>query len=357
MRFSVVVAVILLCSALFADEVLLEPQTNKSNEPFASRSNAINYLKYMEKPEGIVAPEGASHWGKLVLGEKRYLLCVVSGKEKDRLYLDRDSDKDLAEETPLESEKTENYSFFKLDDLLGKFKIGEKTLTLKMRIVFSPKLTPLRGWLPVCTAYTGKIKIEGITFTVVWVPGNRPHITPIMRTVSREPLRRLLVGNKELLLKEVRLKEEKVLLDYTVTVKEDFLPVEVPANLKTLTVFQRRSAEICIPIKNKVFLPKGRKRYNYLGFVEESEGSKYEMFVLHRELDVKEGAKILPPEPLKLALKVQQRKGTVWIGAELIDAQKRGVHIFKDGKLLEPPVLKVKDENGKEVTEHRYRCG
>ena len=353
----IIVMLILLCSGLFADEVSLELQTRKANEPFASRSDAIKYLKYETKPDGVVAPEGASDWGRITLGEKSYILCVVTGKEKDKLYLDRDSDQDLAEETPLESKKTENYSFFTLDDLVGEFKVGEKTLTAKMRLVFSPKLTPLRGWMPVCTAYTGKVKIEDKSFTVVWVPGNKPHIAPIMKAISRGPLQRLLVGNKELLLKEVSLKEEKVVLNYTVTVKEDFLPVEVPANLKSLMVFLGRSREICVPIEGKVFLPKGKKRYLYLGFTKKSEGSEYELLVFQRELDVKEDTKIPPPEPLKLALKVQQRKGTVWIEVKLTDTNGRGVYILKNGERLEPPVLKVKDENGKEVAEHKYRCG
>lgn len=357
MRSFITMLMTFLLSVTFADEVVLSPQTRKANRPFVERSPAVRF-EGTARPEGVTPPEGDLIWGRLILGEKSYTVCILTEDDKEKLYIDRDGDMNLKEETPLETEKnSQGYGFFSIDGLSGEFKVGEESLSVKMRIVFSPKLTRLRGWLPVCTAFLGNIEVEGRTLTVVWVPGNRPILQSPIPSMSRAPLTSIHVGRNEISLKEeITLKGNRPVVNYTSTVDEDSLPADADESLSAALVYSDRSYRVCLPSKGKLFLPK-KANYLYFSFIKEEKDDKFELLVFRRGFKDEEEMKIPSPEPLKLALNIEQEPGIIWITPELTDASGNALHILKNGERLKPPVLRVKDTEGKEVVKHTYKCG
>jgi hypothetical protein len=308
------------------------------------------------KPEGVTAPEGKLSWGRLVLGKRSYLVCAI---EKDRklakFWVDRDGDKDLKEETPVEMKGSYN----SLGGVTGEFELGEGTLKKEMRVCVL--LYSLRnGYVAICTKYSGKVKAEGQDFTVTWVPGQEPRF----RQASwRMEFPTLYIGKKKLSMgtKNLALKDGKIVGKWELEEDKELVEAKAPENLRAVTLHKREKGwnAASMPVEGKIYLPRGTFSAVWADMRKKGEDGEYRLRVLlgSRGFEIKEGINLGPVEPLMLAPVVGQRGGKVYIKANLASALKGRVSLLKNGGRLQPPKLTVKDADGKEVASHVFKPG
>ena len=106
MRYALIIFCLAFAnSPALAEEIVLEPKTFDTVEPVHMLPQLVpGKLRSVKinKPDNAVAPEGNFEWGRLVLGERKYLFCMEKdGKEYKNLYLDSDGDSNLKEEKQL----------------------------------------------------------------------------------------------------------------------------------------------------------------------------------------------------------------------------------------------------------------
>ncbi len=357
MRCTLLLATIFfICPVALAGEAVLKLQTSDAQNPFHSvNTREIQYESTL-KPGGVVSPEGELDWGRLTLGRRSYLLCITRENGKlTKLYLDRDTDKNLAEETPVQAMQVGRWVYFVLESVPGEFALGENSISIKMRLLIMPVL---RGYVPVCTAYVGKIKDAGDKASIVWVPGKWPYFRPALWK-SECPV--LYIGSKKLIIgqNDVAFKDGKVVATYRVEKgEESLIPVAAPKWLHSVRLFRQRFETVCLPADGKLFLRKGKCAFLSLGFVKESEGVSCEAdAVFPGDLVIREGMTLGKLEPLTLAIEVSQKDSSVSITPSLTDASGRQTSLSKNCKPVPAPKLIIKDPGGKEVANHQFEYG
>jgi hypothetical protein len=362
MRYALILTTVLCaCSVASADEVELKLQTVEVDNPLGVIKSDKHQLETITRPKGVTAPSGKGGklvWYRLLLGKYRYLVCIIekSGKKGKltRLFLDKDGDKDLKEETPVEAKLRWGNPYFIVDGVTGEFKVGDNSVTGKMRVWIVPAAG---GNLFFSTGLLGEISVEGKKFTLAWVPGNKPYF---LLASWKEKFFTLCVGNKKLSVnaKSIAVKDGKVLATYKIKEDKKLIEVKVPSGkegLTTVELLQQPNTVACMPSDGRVFLPGGMYPVAWATFDKKSEGASYSLNILLQGFEVKEGTTISPAEPLELALSVQQSGNRIAICASLTDASKRPAFVYKDGELAKPPTLKIINPEGEEVVACRLK--
>jgi len=375
MRFAIIVSILcLICSAAFAEEIKLERFERKTGPLAYVKSDNLKWEK-IQKPDDVKAPDGKLVWARLILGKRIYLTCIKSEttgafrmkgntlvKEEifKHLYIDRDRDKDLAEETPVEGKGNQNARQFIVEGLTGEFQIKDSLLVEVVRLCIM-SYTISSGQVGVCFRYTGKVKIDDEEFSITWIPGSEPtlnHRTYGMRTTA------FFFGKKKLSVPSVSIvmKEEGLYASIeTIEESENLVELAVNETLHNITVNkQDLSNLICIPRKGKVYLPKNvNYRYIWAEFRKNTEKGEFRLRVQigSRNAEIDDSIKLMPVEPLKLTTKVTKRNDKVSLRAYLTGALGQRVTLYPVGRKIAPPVLKIKDTEGTVVAEHTFKPG
>jgi hypothetical protein len=350
------IAFLFLTSAAFAEEVALEIRTIDADSPLGAVKAKDMQFESASKPDGAKVPDGEIVWGKLILGKHSHILCMTKkGNKLARLYLDSDGDKDFKEETPVEAKLRGQIPYFALDGITGEFKVGNGSVSGKMRVWVVPAA---RGYIYLFTGLFGEIEAAGNKFSIAWVPGK----PPFFRLASwKTGVSVLYAGRKKITIdeKSLSVKDGVVTVKYTAAEEKDLVEVQVPEGLTIVELYHMRNAVACLPSDGKLFLPEGSYSIAYATFDKESEGASYSLNILLGTggFIVKKGMSVLPAEPLNLSLTVEQKGAQVSIGTSLSDASKRNVAIFKDGKQVSAPKLKVTDSEGNIVATYKYKPG
>ena len=330
--FLTLTAFLLLVSPAIAGEIMLEPETTALDKPFLSTGTAIQF-KNTSRPEDCIAPKGEFDWYTLKLGEKTYLCCILKENNSPvKLYIDRDADNDLAEEKPVEScDEEKSFGMFVLDGIAGEFKVEGGTVKAGMRVAITPECIKMTNAVPVHTVFTGKAGKNAGEVTVTWVPGNKPVFRPPFRTFSRAGVSEVFFGNNRVALEgEIALKEGKPAIKYKVAQDDSLAEVKIPAGLECVVLPTGTSAAIHVTSGSRLYLPKGKHRFSYLGFSKKSEEAIFEMLVIVRDLEIGENPAIAQVEPLSLTAQVHDMgDGSVMVGAKLLDAAGRQASLYR----------------------------
>jgi hypothetical protein len=337
-------------------EAVLELQTleNNSQKPpqLVFEREDMRY-KNTDKPEGVIAPEGELQWGNLTLGEHSYLTCIEKKGDKfTKLYLDKNNNKNLAEETPIENDGGRGISFV-VDSIKGAFRFQGALLSFDMKVHFMPGYDQS---LVVFTAYTGTIKTELGEFELTWLPGENPSIR---RLTEKGPYQVLVVGRKKLSA-DVSLKNGKVVASYAV-VEDGLVPVETSDSLQEIELYVEKPKFIvtrCLPGDGKIYIPKGK--YDAVNCIIKKNKDDVEYGIslgfADNELEIKDSIKI-KAEPLTLKPDLAQENGAVTAKPRMHNADGREARVFKFNGSLEAPKLVIKDAEGKEVASHVFVYG
>ena len=345
---------VMLCSAAFANEVVLEKQANKSGSPRAYlKTDELKYEK-IDAPEGAKAPEGELEWGKITVGKNSYIVCITKEEKKlTSLYLDADNDNDFAEERPAKLKG----SFIIIEGVPLEFEVAGGTLIDKASIAIL-QYTPRNGYLGISTKYAGSAEVEGKKVRIDWIPGQKPRLFP---EGQRLGFAAYYFGKKKLALKgdSVTLKDGKVVADCVLEEDEGLVEAKAGSMLQYITLHQGREGVACVADEGKLYLPKGKYTVAWGYFSKKVEEDTYELRVLlgSRNFEIKDDYKLGEIEPLKLSATVTQRADKVSVRASLTNASGGRVTLTKNKKALPPPKLSIKDAEGKEVATHVFKPG
>ncbi|MHC4664270.1 MAG: hypothetical protein ACYS8W_21615 [Planctomycetota bacterium] len=359
MRYAVSLLVVLLVSTFaFAEEVVLEPKNTGADEMpdfvniYNPQAKGIRYIKIAAPPKDVKAPEGELTWCRLLLGRSLYLMCVVlDGYEWKKLYIDRDGDNDLIEETPIElAEHPAGFEVFVIEDLPAKFKVGESELDLKIRVGFFPNsFYSLLLW----NKYEGKIKTGGTDIPVTWTPG-REKVSLVQSADSK-----VYIGGKSIEMDGggMKLKEGKIVAAYELKDAGNMVELEVPSEASLVFALDGQHWINAYRGDGKICLPAGKYQYARIYISKELEGKKFLATSLYGEFEAKEGAGFGEIEPMKLAVTPANRMGRMYLSPTFTDASGKTAVVFADGFEISPPVLTLKDSGGKQIATHTFERG
>jgi len=360
MRLAAILASLMLfISAAAAEEVelTLTPDDSESTT-YAVLNDSVNYKMLQEAPEGVTAPEGSLQWGALSIGEYGYIACVVmENNAPKKLYLDRDGDKNLAEETPVEVLLFMNrFPVFRLNDVAFKFKLGESALDGKVPLWVTHSATSAVIFK---AAYVGKVKTECGDVTIAWAPGSDGVLALPPSLASLYNVIYITDKKFEIIKNSLTVRNGKLFAKYELKTVEGIASLKAPAGLTALVAYNEDGTQVpALPSGDKVCLPK--KTYNFITIVikKELENIRWELTSYISNFEAKNGAEIGAVLPLSCDLKITQNGGQIIFQPSIADASGRAARIVNNKDVvLFAPTLIIKDGDGKEIAKHAFQPG
>ncbi|TET36855.1 MAG: hypothetical protein E3J72_07635 [Planctomycetota bacterium] len=359
----------LTASIAFAEEVTLEPV--KAKNPAYSRGREIRCQILTECPEGVKAPEGELGWANLRLGKNNMLLAFADDSEKGCiLYVDRDMDKNLAEEEALTgtSYSRQNYSrdTFDLNEMPGLFKVGDTELSLDMSLRIIRSTSKYQGQkriyyqVSTFTTYQGKIKAFEKDWKITWIPGQDP---TLQASGTASYISGYHFGRKRILLTRdnISLKKEKIICTFETKEDETLVPVSVPEGLTSLTIMKRGNNIWinCLPEKSKVYLEEGDYYNVRYEIVVKSDADTWKLSASRSgALKVDKNTAIPDVEPLTLEVTPTFRdNGKITLKPSLTAQGGTRIRIYKNNQMFPAPDLIIKDSEGNELARTTLKYG
>jgi hypothetical protein len=364
-RFVILALVALWAGPALAEEVALEPThldwsmvlMPQGGEP---GTFPVRYEK-ISAPEGVTAPEGTLRWGRLHVGKKSHLLCMVmKGRQEGCLWLDRDGDRDLKEETPVKTAMLlGRLPSFRLKDVPGEFEVAGKILPLAMNLQVVPMISEMQGLVFLNTVMTGSVAVDGQQLDLRWFPGGSPYISPAVKLLRPMEIARLRIGGMEITASEaLTLADGKLRGSFTAAEAADGVACSAPDGLGCIMVNEKRKIFVYMPGNGKVHLPRGKlSRPQYL-YGASTESVTYNLAVLGKDLEVEEGLVLKDQGTVSIGLEVKTKDGKAVFSATMTSHAGNRIQVFKDGVPLPAlPSLRVLDPEGNVLAKHRFTAG
>lgn len=351
----VLLLALLLPVAVLAEEVELKLNHDLSKDtPFYMKRQLMNFRLLHKAPAGAVAPEHKTLiWGILNLGAKAYNICIGMeqlGAETPLVYVDRDNDLNLKEETPVQGEMTAGikkglrYQFV-IRKLPAEFTVQETKLEPTLNILFM-FIGARFGQICPLSAYRAKVNALGRDYFITWIPGQEPVIQKD-NEFSRST--KVFAGRSSFKLDEkcLKIKSGKVFVTYTTGVDNTLVAVSIPDGITSVNVWGRSCGTFyCKPEDGKIYLPECQCRISLE--VEKSDGKNtWKITFAIRRFNVTEGAKVEDFEPLSIRVTKYTLRG-FGIRPVFADAKGRKVVLYRNGKMFSPDLV-IKDSAGSVV--------
>lgn len=310
--------------------------------------------------EAAKAPEGDLSWGRLRLGETAYLYAVRGSLARtgtldpsDRLFLDRDRDGDLAEETPLSSEYFPGhmpgygYSAFDADGLSARLPgagPGGEALELAVSIRLQPHQT-VASFTALCAAVPG---FSG-SLQVSWMPGSdlllqdRPHGLEAA-AAFRGPGRLRLPAPDAL-----SFRDGAPVCTLRWETKEDLAAMTVPPGTVLLTAQQQLGPvplTYVAPVDGQARMPAGR--WTLRMALRRKDGDRsWTLAVERRNATVSDGGSFGPVEPLTGSISVRTAEDALFFTPAWKDASGQDVvRVSCQGVRLDGPAFDLETPEG-----------
>jgi hypothetical protein len=356
---------------VLAGEFELKPETIA---PWIARdaAAAVARLEPLDAaPPGAEGPAGPLAWGRLVAGEKTYFVCFqdiepfrkYNSRElqelpkKGKAYLDRDGDGDFAEETPVEGfvscETMPGTEFlrFVFEDLPARFKIGGSPLDLNVRLGYT-----VPGRVALFTVFAGRDPSFPEGVVGFWTPGAAK--PDLMLRGSGLWIHECFIGPRKLVILEDGLKSKggKLVLTFREQEGCELVPVALPESCRFILSTPQAGplpSTPCKPEGGKVFL-RPHVQCVVGQFARTLGGDEWVLQTARPELRVEPGTSFGDIEPLTYYTRIQETAGGTEFWAWFEDASGQSCGLRKNGGLAGPPLMTVKDEEGREVFSHRF---